>query len=187
MSDVTELLQQLAAGESDAADELVTLLYGELRRMAQLKLNRESDGHTLQPTALVHEAYFKLVGRGQTWKNSSHFFAAAAEAMRRVLVDHARKKKAIRRGGESQKQAWVDDLAGVNDGVQTVVAVSEALDKMAQEHPEKVELVKLKYFAGLTLREAAEVLGLSISTADRHWAFARAWLRRELLDDQVSS
>jgi RNA polymerase sigma factor (TIGR02999 family) len=182
MSDVTRILSALEQGDPHAAEALLPLVYDELRRLAADKMAHERPGQTLQATALVHEAYLRLVDRenGQHWDSRRHFFAAAAEAMRRILVEEARRKKQHKRGGDCQRI----DLAGLEITADTptedVVALDEALDKLAVKHPEKAELVKLRYFAGFTVPEAAHTLGISTSTADRYWTYARAWLFREL-------
>jgi RNA polymerase sigma factor (TIGR02999 family) len=183
MTDVTRVLAAIEQGDPQAAEQLLPQVYDELRRLAAAKLGREAPGQTLDATALVHEAYLRLVGAsgvGASWSNRGHFFAAAAEAMRRILVESARRKGRRKRGGDLRRL----DLA-VNEpfmaGPDTdVLAVDEALTRLAGAHPEKAELVKLRYFAGLTLTEAASALGISIATAGRHWRYARAWLTREL-------
>jgi RNA polymerase sigma factor (TIGR02999 family) len=180
MSDVTRILSAMEQGDPQAAAQLLPLVYDELRRLAAQKLAQEKPGQTLQATALVHEAYLRLVGTEQApqWNSRGHFFAAAAEAMRRILVESARRKRRLKRGGSRE----CFDLADVDLAVEApgddLVALDEALDRLAEEHPEKAELVKLRYFAGLTVSEAADVLGISPSTADRHWTYARAWLYR---------
>src|SRR5262245_42842854 len=180
MADVTQLLAAAAAGDRQAAADLLPLVYSELRRLAAARLAAEPAGHTLQPTALVHEAYLRLVGPADDtrWDHRGHFFAAAAEAMRRILVDHARRKATARHGGERTRRELKPDLAPAREPREDLVALDEALDRLAAADPLKAELVKLRYFVGLTLPEAAAALGLSERTAGRHWAFARAWLRR---------
>ena len=181
MSDITQKLQAIERGDAQAANELLTLVYDELRRVAAHKMAHEAPGHTLQPTALVHEAWLHLGGdRQPTWKNRAHFFGAAAEAMRRILVDRAREKQALKRGGDLQRV----DL----DAVQLaspmpddeLLALNEALDKLATVDTRAAEIVKLCFFVGLTQEEAAHELGVSVSTAERVWGFARAWLLREV-------
>jgi RNA polymerase sigma factor (TIGR02999 family) len=174
------LLDAAAAGDRQAAADLLPAVYAELRALASARLEAEPAGHTLQPTALVHEAYLRLVGPadGHKWDHRGHFFAAAAEAMRRILVDHARREAAARHGGGRARLALEPDLAFAREPREDLIALDEALDRLAAEHPLKAELVKLRYFVGLTLPEAAAALGLSERTAGRHWAFARAWLRR---------
>jgi RNA polymerase sigma factor (TIGR02999 family) len=181
MSDVTRLLQAASVGDPRAAAELLPLVYDELRRLAAHRLARERNGHTLQPTALVHEAWLKISGDDErAWNGRQHFFAAAAEAMRRILVDRARRRLAAKRGaGEICLNADELDIPGPAPDEQ-LLAVNEALEKFAVLDARKAELVKLRYFVGLTLEEAAEVLGISARTADNYWAHARAWLFHEL-------
>ncbi len=171
MSEVTRILSAIEQGDPHAAKQLLPLVYDELRKLAAQRLAQEKPGQTLQPTALVHEAYLRLVGSDQDarWTSRGHFIAAAAEAMRRILIDHARKKQTQKRGGGLHREP--DD---------ELLALDEALHKLAVEDPEKARLVELRYFAGLTGEEAAQVLGISPSTADRHWAYARAWLQNEV-------
>ena len=174
MSEVTRVLEALRQGHAEAAGELLALVYAELRRIARAKLAREQPGHTLQPTALVHEAWLRL--GEQTFENRAHFFGAAAEAMRRILVESARRKHAARRGS-GQAHADVDEIeiaAPVPDD--ELLAVHEALDRLAAHDAAKAELVKLRYFAGLSIEETAAALGISERTAKRHWTYARAWL-----------
>ena len=190
MSDVTRILEAAQQGDPKAADELLPLVYGELRRLAAHKMANEAAGHTLQPTALVHEAWLRLVGnqqQNQNWEGRAHFFAAAAEAMRRILIDRARRKRAIRHGGDQQRVDIQDvNLASPAEDDQ-LLAVNEALDKLATQHKVEAELVKLRYFVGMTNDEAAEVLGLSPRTAKYYWTHARAWLFREIgRDDQTA-
>ena len=182
MNDVTRVLSAIEAGDPQAAEQLLPLVYDELRRLAAQRLAGEGPGHTLQPTALVHEAYLKLVGADpqQPWNGRVHFFAAAAEAMRRILIDHARRKHRARRGGGMKRVELgdMDDIEMVAGRGQAdeLLALDEALTQLAAADPRRAELVRLRYFAGLTLEQAAELLGISRATADRHWAFARAWL-----------
>lgn len=186
MSDVTLILQKIEQGDPHAADELLPLVYQELRKLAASKMGRESAAQTLQPTALVHEAWLRLGGEAQPgWENRAHFFAAAAEAMRRILIDRARRRRAQRHGGDLQRLNADDlELAGdVNRADDQLLAVHEALDKFAAEEPQKAELVKLRYFAGLTLPEAARAMGIPEGTAKRWWTYARARLYRELRPD----
>ena len=183
MSDVTLILQKIEKGDARAADELLPLVYQELRKLAAAKMGREAAAHTLQPTALVHEAWLRLGGDAQpNWQNRAHFFAAAAEAMRRILIDRARRRKAQRHGGDLQRLNADDlELAGdVNRADDQLLAVHDALDKFAAEEPQKAELVKLRYFAGLTLEEAANAMGIPEGTAKRWWTYSRARLYREL-------
>ena len=180
MDDLTQLLNDLSGQRNVPADQLLPLVYQELRRVAAQKMARETPGQTLQATALVHEAWMRVGGEGQSWENRAHFFGAAAEAMRRILVDRARSKRAERHGGH-QERVNIDELeiiAPVKDD--ELLEVHETLDRFAVEHPEKAELVKLRYFAGLTIDEAADVLGISAPTAKRYWAYSRAWLFREI-------
>lgn len=182
MTDVTQILSQIERGETQAAEQLLPLVYDELRRLAAVKLAHEKPGQTLQATALVHEAYLRLVDteKAQRWDSRRHFFAAAAEAMRRILVDNARRKQRKRRGGELKKLELKEgDLVAVDDYAE-LLALDEALEQLADETPEKAELVKLRYFAGLTEQQAAEALGISRATASRYWTYARAWLYRRI-------
>ncbi len=181
MTDVTRILHSVESGDAKAADRLLPLVYDELRKLAAHKMVNESSGHTLQPTALVHEAWLRLVGSEQrTWQNRVHFFGAAAEAMRRILIDRARRKRAMRHGG-GQKRVDVEDVeiasATADD---QLLAVNEALDKLAAQDKQKAELVKLRYFVGMTIEEAAQILGVSEPTAKRYWTYARAWLYHEI-------
>ncbi len=182
MTHVTRLLDAAAQGNSVAAAELLPLVYDELRRIAAAKMAHEQPGQTLQATALVHEAWLRLVDDNghARFENRAHFFGAAAEAMRRILVDNARRKKAVKHGGEFLRVDWADlDVAAASDD-DTVLAVSEALDKLAARDKTAAELIKLRFFAGLPNVEAAKMLGLSERTAKRTWAYARAWLLEEL-------
>lgn len=182
MTDLTCMLQSLDAANPEASAELLPLVYTELRRVAAAKMARESSHLTLQPTALVHEAWIRLGADHQpAWQNRAHFFAAAAETMRRILIDNARHRRAIRHGG-GQVRLNVNDLeiASANEHDDQLVAVNEALAKFASEDPRKAELVKLRYFGGLTLEQAAAVLDIPEGTAKRWWTYARAWFFREL-------
>jgi len=184
MSDVTRILNAIERGEEKATDELLPLVYEELRILAAQKLSKETPGQTLQATALVHEAYIRLVGdESRSWDNRGHFFAAAAEAMRRILIDSARRKKSARHGGHRHRL----DLAGVEPAAEQafedLLALDEALEKLAATDGPKAELVKLRYFAGLTLEQAAQALGISRSSACENWAYARAWLHAEISKD----
>jgi RNA polymerase sigma factor (TIGR02999 family) len=181
ISDVTQILQAVQQGDPKAAGELLPLVYEELRKLAAAKMAHEAAGHTLQPTALVHEAWLRLVGdEDKEWAGRAHFFAAAAEAMRRILIDKARRRRAVRHGGEQQRVDMEDlDVASPMPDDQLLV-VDEALDKLASKHPRQAELVKLRYFVGMTLQEAAQVLGISADTAKDDSAHARAWLFREI-------
>jgi RNA polymerase sigma factor (TIGR02999 family) len=179
VSEVTRLLAAAQGGDRKAAAALLPLVYAELRRLATAKLAREKSGQTLDGTALVHEAYLRLVG-DQQFDGRGHFFAAAAEAMRRILVESARRKQSAKRGGGAGREELDPDRIAAPEPPDELLALDEALAKLAVRDPEKAELVKLRYFAGLTADDAAAVLGLSPSTADRHWAYARAWLRRAM-------
>ncbi len=181
MSDVTRILVAIEQGDAKAADELLPLVYEELRRLAGLKMSQELPGQTLQATALVHEAYIRLVGaENQNWSSRGHFFAAAAEAMRRILIENARRKQRRKHGGGRQR-VDLDDADVAIEGPETdIIALDEALAKLAEEDKIVAELVKLRYFAGLTLGQAANILGVSQRTADRYWAYARAWLYQEI-------
>jgi len=178
MTDVTRLLDAVRAGDRHAAAELLPVVYDELRKLAAARLAKEKPGQTLDATALVHEAYLRLVGPAdeKRWDHRGHFFAAAAEAMRRILVDTARRKTAARRAG-AREDVDPDRIAAPGEDDE-LLALDEALDRLAEKDPVKAELVKLRYFAGLTADQAAAVLGISPSTADRHWTYARAWLKR---------
>jgi RNA polymerase sigma factor (TIGR02999 family) len=178
MQEVTRILSAIEQGDPHAAEQLLPLVYEELRRLATQKLAQEKPGQTLQATALVHEAYLRLVNtdQAQQWDSRGHFFAAAAEAMRRILVNRAQEKRCLKRGG-GWKRIDLDDLAVVDDASdEDLLAIDEALGRLAQESPPCADLVKLRFFAGLTLDEAAESLGLARRTADRYWAYARARL-----------
>jgi RNA polymerase sigma factor (TIGR02999 family) len=181
MSEVTHILERAEQGDPRAAGELLPLVYEELRRLAAHRMANEAAGHTLQPTALVHEAWLRLVGNeNQKWDGRAHFFAAAAEAMRRILIDRARRKRAVRHGGDQQRVELEDvDLAAATDDDQ-LLAVSDAIDKLAAQHKVEAELVKLRYFVGMTNEEVAEVLGISLRTAKYYWTHARAWLYSEM-------
>jgi RNA polymerase sigma factor (TIGR02999 family) len=184
MTDVTRILSAIEQGEPHAADQLLPLVYAELRQLAAEKLAQERPGQTLQATALVHEAYLRLVDveQAQHWNSRGHFFAAAAEAMRRILVDAARSKRAKRRGGDRQRvEVEVAELAARQDDPK-LLALDDALAKLERQHPPQAQLLKLRYFAGLSIREAAAALGISTATADRYWAYARAWLQREMTE-----
>jgi RNA polymerase sigma factor (TIGR02999 family) len=180
-SEVTRILESIEQGNPKAADELLPLVYGELRKLASSKMANEAAGHTLQPTALVHEAWLRLVGAGNPkFANRAHFFAAAAEAMRRILVDQARRKNALRHGGGQERVDIQNAEIATPDADTQLLAVHDALDKLATHHKSKAELVKLRYFVGMTIAEAAEVLGISEPTAKNYWAWARVWLYKEI-------
>ncbi len=182
MSDVTRILSAIEDGDPRAAGQLLPLVYDELRKLASQKLAQEKPGQTLQATALVHDACIRLVDADkiQHWNSRGHFFAAAAEAMRRILVEQARHKKSAKGGGQIQRVELDDERLAAPSRSIDLIALDEALDKLASHDSRKAELVKLRYFAGLTIREAAAALGIAESTADADWAYARAWLRREL-------
>jgi len=181
LSDVTRILESIEHGDPKAAEELLPLVYGELRKLAAAKMAREAPNQTLQPTALVHEAWLRLVGNSNpAFGGRAHFFAAAAEAMRRILIEKARRKRAVRHGGEQQRINLEEmEIAAPMDDDQ-LLAVNEALDKLAARNHAEAELVKLRYFVGMTLEEAAEVLGISARTADNYWSHARVWLFHEI-------
>ena len=186
MSDVTRILSQIESGDPSAAGELLPLVYEELRKLAAAKLAQEKPGQTLQATALVHEAYVRLIGPGdaQRWDNRGHFFAAAAVAMRRILIERARHKQRKIHGGEQQRQDFDPDLVAVPAQDGDLLALDAALARLAEHDPVKAKLVELRFFAGLTGDQAALCLGISPKTADRYWVYSRAWIRREMeLDD----
>src|SRR5947209_2183790 len=182
MTEVTRILAAIERGDPQVAEQLLPLVYSELRRLAARKLSHEAPGQTLQATGLVHEAYLRLVDveKAQHWNSRGHFFAAAAEAMRRILVEQARRKRRLKRGGDKERVDLEKAEIAFAGPADDVVALDDALARLAENRPVKAELVKLRYFAGLTVNEAAEVLGVSTSTADRHWTYARAWLYREV-------
>jgi RNA polymerase sigma factor (TIGR02999 family) len=182
MADITRILAAAEAGDPHAADELLPLVYDELRRLAAARMAEEKPGQTLQATALVHEAYVRLVGGDESrrWAGRGHFLAAAAEAMRHILVEAAHRKGALKRGGGRARAELRDADLAIDEAPDEVLAVDEALAGLAAADPQAAELVKLRYFAGLPVPEAAEALGLTTRTAERLWAYARAWLRRAL-------
>jgi RNA polymerase sigma factor (TIGR02999 family) len=189
MSEVTQLLSQLELGHSEAAEKLLPLIYDELRRLAAQRLAQEQPGQTIQPTALVHEVYLRLVGAEpqQLWESRGHFFAAAARAMRRILVENARRRKSLKRGGGLYcVHAELDAIEGATDDAD-LLALNEALIKLAAKDPRKAKLVELRFFSGLTMEQAASALGVSISTAQRDWTYARAWLHREIASEGRST
>ncbi len=181
MSDITQILAAIEQGDAKAADQLLPLVYEELRKLAAYRMANEAAGQTLQPTALVHEAWMRLVGeQNPKFANRAHFFAAAAEAMRRILIDKARRKRALRHGGGQHRVEFEQaELASARDD-DRLLAVNDALDKLAVQYKLEAELVKLRYFVGMTLEEAADVLDISVRSADNYWARARAWLFREM-------
>ena len=182
MNDVTRILSAIEQGDPHAAVDLLPLVYDELRKLATQKLAREPAGQTLQATALVHEAYVRLVGKSAArgWSGRGHFFAAAATAMRRILIERARQKRRRIHGGGRQRRELHPDLAAAPEQDEDLLALDAALAKLGERDPVKARLVELRYFAGLTGDEAAEILGISARTADRYWVYARAWLRREM-------
>ena len=184
--EVTSLLTQWAKGNRQALDDLTPLVYKELRQLAASNLRKERQGHTLQPTALVHEAYVRLVGHSpdQRWDHRGHFFAAAAEAMRHILVDNARRKRRDKHGGGRRRVELNDEIPAPPASDDDLLALDEALDKLSALDAEAASVVKLRYFAGLSVEEAAETLGMSRASAYRHWTFARAWLLQELSGDE---
>lgn len=188
MMDVTRIIQAVAAGEASATDDLMPVIYSDLKRLATSKLANESSGHTLQPTALVHEAYMRLVGASSdSWENRAHFFGAAAEAMRRILIDHARRKKRIKRGGNA-KRVYLTDISEIQPAEsEQLLALDEALSELELLDKKKADLVKLKFFGGMKLSEAAKLLEIPPRTADRYWAYARAWLQRHVAEQDIES
>jgi len=188
MTDVTRILSAIGRGDSHAAEELLPLVYNELRQLAALRLAQEVPGQTLQPTALVHEAYLRLVGEDDEphWESRGHFFAAAAEAMRRILVENARRKQAVKYGG-GQRRIPLTEFHRISESPQDLLDLDDALTRFAAEEPAKAQLVQLRFFGGLSTPDAAAALGVSVATAERWWAFARAWLFSELQDDEIDS
>ena len=186
MSDITRILDAIEQGDGRAIDQLLPAVYRELRHLAAQKLSREKPGQTLQATALVHEAYMRLVGaQGQNWKSRTHFFAAAAEAMRRILIENARRKRSLKRGA-GLRRVELENATEMDDGplqVDELLALDEAMQRLEEKDKVKAELVKLRFFAGLTIEQAAEALGISHATAERYWDYARSWLRVEISDD----
>jgi RNA polymerase sigma factor (TIGR02999 family) len=181
MSDATLLLTALDQGDPTAADKLLELVYEELRRLATRKIAQEAPGQTLQSTALVHEAWLRLVGgKNQKFENSAHFFSAAAEAMRRILIDNARRKLRQRHGGDWERVDLEKQDLAAPAADQQLLALHEVLDKLAMEHPLQAEVVKLRYFAGMTNEEVAQILGVSVATVKNYWTFARTWLLHEI-------
>lgn len=188
MTEVTQILQQIETGNPEAAQRLLPMVYDELRRLAAQKMSDEKPGQTLEATALVHEAFLRLVDveNQQQWNSRGHFFAAAAEAMRRILVENARRKRRLKRGGDKLRQELIEAEIAAPQIKHDLLALDEALDALSAEDPAKCDLVKLRFFAGLTIEQAAESLGISTSTADRHWSYARAWLFRRIADRDSS-
>lgn len=186
MSDVTRILDAAQQGHSKAAEELLPLVYAELRRLAAVKMAQESPGQTLQPTALVHEAWLRLGGDSQpAWQNRAHFFGAAGEAMRRILIDKARSKARLKRGGGGEPlEELLESKIEMPAPPDEILAVHEALDRLAAEDPISVQVVKLRYFVGMSVPEVADALGLAARTVNRHWSFARAWLKQAIEDER---
>ncbi len=183
MTDVTRILNAIEGGDPKAADELLPLVYQELRLLAAQKLSQERPGQTLQATALVHEAYLRLVGtEDQNWDNRGHFFKAAAEAMRRILIESARRKKTNKRGGSRKRVVLSESISMGQDhaSMDEIIALDEALEKLEKKDQLKADLIKLRFYAGLTIDQSAKSLGISLTTAKSHWAYARAWLLREV-------
>lgn len=181
MSDVTRILQSIEEGDPKAAEQLLPLIYEELRKLAAARMAQEAPGQTLQATALVHEAWLKLAGSNrQQWQGRAHFFGAAAEAMRRILIDKARRRASQKRGGGAAPEELHESRIGIQAPSEEILAVNDALDALAVEDRMAAEVVKLRYFVGMTIPEIAEALGLAPRTADRHWAFARAWLKQAI-------
>ena len=188
MSEVTHILSAIEEGDPHAAEQLLPLVYDELRKLAAQKLAQEKPGQTLQATALVHEAYLRLVDieKAKHWNSRGHFFAAAAEAMRRILVEQARRKQRVRRGGGRVRIELNEACRLVHAPSDDLLALDEALTRLAARDPVRADLVKLRFFAGLTMPEAAQALGISLATAERYWTFARTWLYAELTADDSS-
>ncbi len=183
MTDVTRIINAIEDGDEGAAEELLPLVYEELRVLAAQKMREEKSGQTLQATALVHEAYIRLVGgQGQDWDGRGHFFAAAAEAMRRILISNARRKRSLKRGGDRERVDLDDAVILTDDGVDgdDLIAMNDGLERLSEEDKVKADVVKLRYFAGLTFEQTANILKISTATAKRYWAYSRAWLIREM-------
>lgn len=189
MSDITHILNAVEQGDSSAAEQPLPLVYDELRRLAAAKLAHEEAGQTLQATALVHEAYIRLVDvkQAQHWDSARHFFSAAAESMKRILIENARRKQCQRYGAKHVRQDLREDQIEVQEELNELLTLDDALAKLTEQGPEKAELVKLRYFAGLTLDEAANALKISRATAARYWTYARAWLYRRMRDDEAKT
>jgi RNA polymerase sigma factor (TIGR02999 family) len=186
VNEVTQILRQIEAGDPSAAEELLPLVYDELRRLAAARMSQEVPDHTLQATALVHEAYVRLVDQDEAprWNHRGHFFAAAAEAMRRILVESARRKQSLKQGGEFERRPLDDDDVAAKIRRPDLLALDEALQRLAEQRPEIAQLVTLRYFGGLTMPQAAESMGIPLRTAERHWTYARAWLLQAVADGE---
>lgn len=187
MNELSDILSAVDSGDQQAAENLLPLVYDELRKLAAAKLSNEKPGQTLQATVLVHEAWMRLLGcdeKSLLWNGRGHFFAAAAKAMQRILVENARRKKSLKAGGEFQRLTLSNAVNEIHGRVDDVQDVAEALNKLEEKAPRKAELVRLRFFAGLTLAEAAQTLGISSSTADNDWAYAKAWLRVEMAESE---
>lgn len=186
MSEVTRILEAAEQGDTEASDQLLPLVYEELRKLAAAKLSQEKPGQTLQATALVHEAYLRLVDQTNTpkWESRGHFFSAAAEAMRRILVEQARKKRRLKRGGDRVRADLLDQDLAVNGAAEEILAVSDALDHLAKDDALAADVLKLRYYSGLSIEEASQALGISRANAYRHWTYARAWVRSQILDTE---
>ncbi len=188
MSEVTRILARIEQGDPAAAEQLLPLVYAELRKLAAARLSQEKPGQTLQATALVHEAYIRLVDveNGQQWDSRGHFFAAAAEAMRRIIVELARRRRRRKHGGDLKRARFELDVAATESPTGDILDLNEALEKLEAESPAKAELVKLRFFAGMSTPEAARALGISLATAERYWTYARCWLHAELTGKKTS-
>lgn len=189
MTDLTQMLKQIDDGDSSAAEKLLPFIYEELRKLAASRMAEERSDHTLQPTALVHEAYLRLVDveKVQSWNSRGHFFAAAAEAMRRILVEQARRKQSLKQGGNLNRQKLSKSVVGVADSNFDLLALNDALTKFSSQNPRQARLVELRFFAGFTIEEAAQILGISMTTAVEDWSYAKSWLKVEMADDKQSS
>ncbi|HEU6448728.1 MAG TPA: sigma-70 family RNA polymerase sigma factor [Verrucomicrobiae bacterium] len=185
MNDVTQILQAVVNGESNASEELLPLVYGELRRLAAARMSQEAAGHTLQPTALVHEAWLRLLGHSrQPWQNRAHFFNVAAEAMRRILIEHARRKSALKHGGGQQRLNIEDLECAAPSPDDKMLLVDAALEQLAKSHPERAKVVVMKFFGGMTNEEVAEAMGIGERTVYRHWECAKLWLYDKLAGEE---
>jgi RNA polymerase sigma factor (TIGR02999 family) len=189
MTDVTIILGRIEDGDPSAAEKLLPLVYRELRKLAAARMTNERPEHTLQATALVHEAYLRLVDvdKAQNWNSRGHFFAAAAEAMRRILVDQARQKQSAKQGGHLHRQQFFESALHTADSTIDLLTLNDALTKLSSQNPRKAQLVELRFFAGFTIEEAAQILGISMTTAVEDWSYAKSWLKVELADKEQSS